>query len=110
MEGEAAVAGAVLMPALIAGAGIAEQDRAGRKHRRALACPVAERALGYRGNAKAAMLFLERAVADAGGAHDVRHLPAPARDDFLLTRRHRPKVSNFPQAQNPFLPLLVVLS
>jgi len=110
MEGEAAVAGAMLMPAFIAGARIAEQDRAGRQHRRALTRPVAEGALGDRGNAEAAMLFLERAVANAGGAYHVRHLPALARGDIFRACRHDGKDSNFPQALNPILPLLVVLS
>lgn len=76
MEGEAAVAGPMLMAALVAGAGIAEQDGARRKHRCALARPVAEGATCHGGDAETAMLFLERPGTGAGCADHIGHPPA----------------------------------
>src|SRR5258708_2585804 len=77
-EGNAAIAGRMPMAAFEAVARIAEQQRAGGEQLTSCRCPVAERTGDHHRDAHARVAFLERLVAWAEGAKDVRDVPARA--------------------------------
>src|SRR5262249_51571059 len=66
---------------------VAEQQRAGRKHGRALVRTVLERTVGHRGDAHSVVHFLEWPVVRAGGADHVVDPPPRARCQEMR-RRH----------------------
>ena len=81
MKRQAAVAGAVLMPAFETFAVIAEQQRAGRQQRVALRRATTEGSRGHDRDAGRLALFLERLVLWTRGADEIVDLPArPGRE------------------------------
>jgi len=79
VEGETAVAGAVLVAAFETGPFVAEQHRARREHGRAKRGAVLEAALRHRGNANRIVPLLERLIPRPSGADDVADAPTGAR-------------------------------
>jgi hypothetical protein len=78
MKGEAAVAGAVLVAALEAMPGIAQQQSPRGQQRDALRRTVPERALGDRRDAYGFVPFLERRILRTGRADNIADTPARA--------------------------------
>src|SRR5262249_62379569 len=76
MERDAAIAGAVIVTALVARLGVAEQEGAGVQHRRAGIRPIAERPLDHGRDRKEVMPLLERAVTRTGRAEVLADAPA----------------------------------
>jgi hypothetical protein len=97
LEGEAAIAGRVLMAAFETGAFVAEQHCAGGEHRVPLRGAVLERAFGHERDAGVVVPLLEDGVAGTGGADDLAHLPAGAGGEEARGRGHAGRIAIFPK-------------
>src|SRR5262249_3737180 len=109
----------VIVAALVACGGVAEQESAGVEHRSAGISPVSERPLDYGRDRELLMPLLERAIIRARSANvlaDAPPLPLTKRTGCPLTQSignrsagggsavvswHGAKVSNFTQARKP---------
>src|SRR5215471_9945870 len=75
MEGDAAVADAVIVAALVARAGVAEQEGARMQNRRAGVAPIPERPFDDGRDRDLFMALLERTIIRTGGADVFAHAP-----------------------------------
>src|SRR5215471_14792635 len=75
MEGDAAVAGAVIVAALVARAGVAEQERARVQNRRARIPPIPERSFDDGRDRGLFMALFKGTIIRTGGADVFAHAP-----------------------------------
>src|SRR5262249_16544943 len=100
VEGEAAVAGCVLMAAFEAAPLVAQQHGARGEDGGAPGRAVLERALRHRGNARSMVALFERPVARAGGARYIADTPTRAGRQQARSQCHGPNIAIFPKQRS----------